>query len=185
MDYRSVGRYDELYPRFPQYAVSIALKRDNEIIEAVVADPTRNEIFTATRGVGAYLNGRRIRVSKRVALADALIGTGFPFRRQDNVDAFMQVFREVAPKTSGLRRAGAASLDLAYVAAGRLDGFFEPNLKSWDIAAGSLLVLEAGGLVTDFTGEGNYLTTGQIVAGTPKVFGQLLPLVNKNYPDVK
>lgn len=170
---------------FPQYAVSIALKRDNEIIEAVVADPTRNEIFTATRGVGAYLNGRRIRVSKRVALADALIGTGFPFRRQDNIDAFMQVFREVAPKTSGLRRAGAASLDLAYVAAGRLDGFFEPNLKSWDIAAGSLLVLEAGGLVTDFTGEGNYLTTGQIVAGTPKVFGQLLPLVNKNYPDVK
>ncbi len=170
---------------FPQYAVSIALKRDNEIIEAVVADPTRNEIFTATRGVGAFLNGRRIRVSKRTQLADALVGTGFPFRRNDNIDHFLEVFRAVAPKTSGLRRAGAASLDLAYVASGRLDAFFEPNLKSWDIAAGSLLVLEAGGLVTDFRGEGDYLTTGQIVAGTPKVFGQLLPLVHKNYPDVK
>ena len=170
---------------FPQYAVSIALKRDGEVIEAVVADPTRNEIFTASRGVGAFLNGRRIRVSKRIALADALVGTGFPFRRNDDVDGFLKVFRELAPKTSGLRRAGSAALDLAYVAAGRLDAFYEPNLKPWDIAAGSLLVLEAGGLVTDFTGEGNYLATGQIVAGTPKVFGQLLPVVNKNYPDIR
>ena len=142
-------------------------------------------MFTATRGVGAFLNGRRIRVSKRLALADALIGTGFPFRRNDDVDGFLKVFREIAPRTSGLRRAGSAALDLAYVASGRLDGFFEPNLKPWDIAAGSLLVLEAGGLVTDFTGESNYLTTGQIIAGTPKVFGQLLPLVNKTYPDVR
>lgn len=170
---------------FPQYAVSIALKRDGEIIEAVVADPVKNEIFTATRGVGAFLNGRRIRVSKRTALADSLVGVGFPFRKSDDVDAYMRVFSQLAKTTSGLRRAGAASLDLAYVAAGRLDAFWEPNLKAWDIAAGSLLVLEAGGLVTDFKGESDYLTTGQIVAGTPKVFGQLLPVINKNYGDIR
>ena len=170
---------------FPQYAVSIALKCGDEIIEAVVADPVKNEIFTATRGVGAFLNGRRIRVSKRTALAESLIGAGFPFRKNDNVEAFMKVFGELAKTTSGIRRAGAASLDLAYVAAGRLDAFWEPNLKAWDIAAGALLVLEAGGLVTDFKGESDYLTTGQIVAGTPKVFGQLLPVVNKNYGDIR
>ncbi|HIU84607.1 MAG TPA: inositol monophosphatase [Candidatus Aphodousia gallistercoris] len=169
---------------FPQYAVSIALKRENEIVEAVVADPVANEIFTATRGVGAFLNGRRLRVSKRTSMSEALVGTGFPFRRNDNVDAFVKVFKEVAQATSGLRRAGAASLDLAYVAAGRLDAFWEPNLKSWDIAAGSLLVLEAGGLVTDFKGESDYLTTGQIVAGTPKIFGQLLPIVHRNYGEI-
>ena len=157
---------------FPQYAVSIALKREGEIIEAVVADPVKNEMFTATRGVGAFLNGRRIRVSKRTAMADSLVGVGFPFRKSDDVDAYMKVFSQLAKTTSGLRRAGAASLDLAYVAAGRLDAFWEPNLKPWDIAAGSLLVLEAGGLVTDFKGESDYLSTGQIVAGTPKVFGQ-------------
>ena len=135
---------------FPQYAVSIALKRENEVIEAVVADPVANEVFTATRGVGAFVNGRRLRVSKRSQMAEALVGTGFPFRRTDDYDAFLKVFKEVAQSTSGLRRAGAASLDLAYVAAGRLDAFWVPNLKAWDIAAGSLFVLEAGGLVTDF-----------------------------------
>ena len=173
---------------FPQYAVSIALKRENEIIEAVIADPVKNEIFTATRGVGAFLNGRRIRVSKRTSMAESLVGAGFPFRKTDDVEAFVhvsQVFSQLAKTTSGIRRAGAASLDLAYVAAGRLDAFWEPNLKAWDIAAGSLLVLEAGGLVTDFKGESDYLSTGQIVAGTPKVFGQLLAVVNKNYGDIR
>ena len=170
---------------FPQYAVSIALKRENEIIEAVIADPVKNEIFTATRGVGAFLNGRRIRVSKRTSMAESLVGAGFPFRKTDDVQAYMKVFSQLAKTTSGIRRAGAASLDLAYVAAGRLDAFWEPNLKAWDIAAGSLLVLEAGGLVTDFKGESDYLTTGQIVAGTPKVFGQLLAVVNKNYGDIR
>ena len=170
---------------FPQYAVSIALKRENEIIEAVIADPVKNEIFTATRGVGAFLNGRRIRVSKRTSMAESLVGAGFPFRKTDDVEAFMKVFSQLAKTTSGIRRAGAASLDLAYVAAGRLDAFWEPNLKAWDIAAGSLLVLEAGGLVTDFKGESDYLSTGQIVAGTPKVFGQLLAVVNKNYGDIR
>ena len=109
---------------FPQYAVSIALKRENEVIEAVVADPVANEVFTATRGVGAFVNGRRLRVSKRTQMAEALVGTGFPFRRTDDYDAFLKVFKEVAQTTSGLRRAGAASLDLAYVAAGRLDAFW-------------------------------------------------------------
>lgn len=170
---------------FPQYAVSIALKRENEVIEAVVADPVANEVFTATRGVGAFVNGRRLRVSKRSQMAEALVGTGFPFRRTDNYDAFLKVFKEVAQSTSGLRRAGAASLDLAYVAAGRLDAFWEANLKSWDMAAGSLLVLEAGGLVTDFKGESDYLEKGQIIAGTPKIFGQLLPMVQRNYGDIK
>lgn len=170
---------------FPQYAVSIALKRENEVIEAVVADPVANEVFTATRGVGAFVNGRRLRVSKRSQMAEALVGTGFPFRRTDNYDAFLKVFKEVAQSTSGLRRAGAASLDLAYVAAGRLDAFWEANLKSWDMAAGSLLVLEAGGLVTDYKGESDYLEKGQIIAGTPKIFGQLLPMVQRNYGDIK
>ena len=170
---------------FPQYAVSIALKRENEVIEAVVADPVANEVFTATRGIGAFVNGRRLRVSKRSQMAEALVGTGFPFRRTDDYDAFLKVFKEVAQSTSGLRRAGAASLDLAYVAAGRLDAFWEANLKSWDMAAGSLLVLEAGGLVTDFKGESDYLEKGQIIAGTPKIFGQLLPMVQRNYGDIK
>ena len=170
---------------FPQYAVSIALKRENEVIEAVVADPVANEVFTATRGVGAFVNGRRLRVSKRSQMAEALVGTGFPFRRTDDYDAFLKVFKEVAQSTSGLRRAGAASLDLAYVAAGRLDAFWEANLKSWDMATGSLLVLEAGGLVTDFKGESDYLEKGQIIAGTPKIFGQLLPMVQRNYGDIK
>ena len=170
---------------FPQYAVSIALKRENEVIEAVVADPVANEVFTATRGVGAFVNGRRLRVSKRSQMAEALVGTGFPFRRTDDYDAFLKVFKEVAQSSSGLRRAGAASLDLAYVAAGRLDAFWEANLKSWDMAAGSLLVLEAGGLVTDFKGESDYLEKGQIIAGTPKIFGQLLPMVQRNYGDIK
>jgi myo-inositol-1(or 4)-monophosphatase len=114
-------------------------------------------------------------------MKDALIGVGFPFRRNDDVETYTATFAQLAKNCAGLRRAGAASLDLAYVAAGRLDAFWEPNLQSWDIAAGSLLVLEAGGLVTDFDGEGNYLQTGEIVAGTPKVFGQLLPVVRRNY----
>ena len=166
---------------FPQYACSIALKHQGEIVEAVIADPTRNEIFTASRGVGAFLDGRRIRVSRRTMLKDALIGVGFPFRRKDDTDAYMNMFAQLAKTTSGLRRPGAASLDLAYVAAGRLDAFWEPNLKPWDIAAGSLMVLEAGGLVTDFEGETNYLQTGEIVAGAPKIFGQLLPLSQRHY----
>ncbi len=163
---------------FPQYAVSIGLRRGNDMLEAVVYDPLKDEMFTAVRGEGAMLNNRRIRVSGRTAFGSALIGTGFPFRGTEDFEAYARVFTSVARQTSGIRRAGAASLDLAYVACGRLDAFWESGLKPWDIAAGSLLILEARGLVTDFKGDDGYLDSGCIVAGTPKIFGALLPIVS-------
>jgi myo-inositol-1(or 4)-monophosphatase len=163
---------------FPQYAVSIALAERGQVTQAVVYDPNRNELFTASKGGGAFLNDRRIRVSKRLKLADTLIGTGFPYRVFDHVDAYVAIFKELTGKTAGLRRPGAASLDLAYVACGRLDGFFEFGLSPWDVAAGALLITEAGGLVSDLAGEGNYLQTGNVVAGSPKVFAPLLQLID-------
>lgn len=159
---------------FPQYAVSIALARKGVVEQGVVYDPTRNELFTTTRGHGAYLNDRRIRVSKTRELADALIGTGFPFRDFNHLGPYMAMFRELTQKTSGLRRPGAAALDLAYVASGRYDGFFEIGLSPWDMAAGALLITEAGGLVADISGEQNYLETGNVIAGNPRIFAQLL-----------
>ena len=165
---------------FPQYAVSIGLAHKGVMNQAVVYDPTRNELFTAGKGAGAYLNDKRIRVSKRAKLAEALIGTGFPYRMFDHADAYTAIFRELTQKTAGLRRPGSASLDLAYVACGRTDGFWEFGLSPWDIAAGTLLVSEAGGLVSDLAGESNYLATGNIVAGTPKIFGQLLQIVQSH-----
>jgi myo-inositol-1(or 4)-monophosphatase len=143
----------------------------------VVYDPNRNELFTASKGAGAFLNERRIRVSRRIRLQEALIGTGFPYRVFDHAASYMAIFQELTQKTAGLRRPGAASLDLAYVAAGRLDGFWEFGLSPWDMAAGSLLITEAGGLVSDLSGEADYLTTGNLVAGTPKVFLPLLQIV--------
>jgi myo-inositol-1(or 4)-monophosphatase len=167
---------------FPQYAVSIALRHREHVTQAVVYDPTRNELFTASRGRGAFLNERRIRVSRRTKLAECLIGTGFPFRSFEHLDEYVQMFRNVAEHTAGIRRPGAAALDLAYVAAGRLDGFWEIGLSPWDMAAGSLLILEAGGLVSDFKGEAAYLEEGRIVCGAPKVFPQLLNLVGNVHP---
>ena len=161
----------------PQYAVSIAQTKNGVLEHAVGYDPNTNEMFTASRGAGAFLNDRRIRVSRRTRLNEALIGTGFPFRRFDHVDAYLAMFKELTQKTAGIRRPGAASLDLAYVAAGRFDGFWEMGLSPWDMAAGVLLIQEAGGLVSDLSGEANYLTTGNLVAGTPKIFGQLLPII--------
>lgn len=163
---------------FPQYAVSIALRHGNDILEAVVYDPLKDEMFTASRGEGSMLNGRRIRVSGRTALGASLIGTGFPFRGGDDFEGYAKTFTKVAQRTAGIRRAGAASLDLCYVACGRLDAFWESNLKPWDLAAGSLIVLEARGLVTDFKGDEGYLDSGEIIAGTPRIFGALLPIVN-------
>ena len=167
---------------FPQYAISIALlHRDKsgrgQLDQAVIYDPVRNELFTASRGAGAFLNDRRIRVSKRTKLADALIGTGFPYRDFTHLDAYTAMFRDLVQKTSGLRRPGSAAIDLAWVAAGRTDGFFEIGLNPWDIAAGCLLIQEAGGLVTDFAGEDNYLKSGHVIAGSPKVFAQLLQVI--------
>jgi myo-inositol-1(or 4)-monophosphatase len=162
---------------FPQYAVSIAQAHKGVLAHAVVYDPTRNELFTASKGAGAFLNDKRIRVSKRSKLDEALIGTGFPYRAFDHIDAYLAIFKEMARHTAGMRRPGAASLDLAYVASGRLDGFWEFGLSPWDMAAGALLIMEAGGLVGDLAGESNYLTTGNIVCGTPKVFAQMLQII--------
>jgi myo-inositol-1(or 4)-monophosphatase len=159
---------------FPQYAISIALTRKGVPEHAVIFDPVANELFTASRGRGAYMDDRRLRVSRRTRLADALLGTGFPFRQFEHIDAYLAMFRELTQKTAGLRRPGAAALDLAYVASGRLDGFWEIGLAPWDIAAGVLLIQEAGGFVADFEGEDDYLKTGNLVAGTPKVFTELL-----------
>ena len=167
---------------FPQYAISIALARKGVLEQAVIFDPTRNELFTATKGSGAFLNDRRIRVSKRTRLNESLIGTGFPFREFDHIDPYLAIFRELAQKTAGIRRPGAAALDLAYVACGRLDGFWEFGLKPWDMAAGTLLIQEAGGLVSDLAGESGFLASGNVVAGTPKVFAQLLPVIQAHRP---
>jgi myo-inositol-1(or 4)-monophosphatase len=159
---------------FPQYAVSIALVHKGQLAHGVIYDPPRNELFTASRGRGAFLNDRRIRVSNRDKLKSALVGTGFPFRDFTHLDAYLGMFRDLVQHTAGLRRPGSAALDLAWVAAGRTDGFFEIGLNAWDIAAGCLIIQEAGGLVSDLAGEEHYLKTGHVVAGTPKVFAQLL-----------
>ncbi len=161
----------------PQYAVSIALMQKGVITQGLVYDPNRDELFTATRGRGAFLNSRRIRVSKRTRVEDSLIGTGFPYRKIDALDEYIRMFRAVTERASAVRRPGAAALDLAYVASGRYDGFFEFGLAPWDIAAGALLVLEAGGLIGDFAGEQGYLENEQVVAGTPKVFAAMLGLL--------
>ncbi len=163
---------------FPQYAVSIALQQRGQITQAVVYDPTRNELFTATKGAGAFLNEKRIRVSRRDKLADALIGTGFPFRDMAGLDEYLKMFKLMTEKSAGLRRPGSAALDLAYVAAGRLDGFFEKQLKPWDMAGGALLVSEAGGIIADFGGEAIHMDTGNVIAGSPKIFGQMLNLLS-------
>jgi myo-inositol-1(or 4)-monophosphatase len=159
---------------FPQYCVSIALMHRGIVTQAVVYDPTRNDLFTATRGRGAFLNDQRMRVSKRAHLRSSLIGTGFPFRQLEHLDAYLAILRDMMGGAAGVRRAGSAALDLAYVAAGRLDGFWEFGLSPWDMAAGALLITEAGGLVGDLAGENRYLQTGNIVAGNPRIFVELL-----------
>ena len=165
---------------FPQYAVSIALAHKGQLNQAVVYDVTRNEMFTASKGGGAFLNERRIRVTKCLKLEDSLIGTGFPYRTFDHADAYLRIFKELAQRTSGIRRPGAASLDLAYVASGRLDGFWEFGLAPWDMAAGCLLIAEAGGLVGDLSGGEHYMKTGNLIAGTPKVFAQILQVIDNH-----
>ncbi len=162
---------------FPVYAVSIALAHRNQVHQAVVYDPTRNDMFYASRGRGAFLNDRRLRVSKRTRISDALIGTGFPFRKGDNFKRYVKMFEEVMQSCAGLRRPGAAALDLCYVAAGYYDGFFETGLNPWDVAAGSLIITEAGGLIGNFTGEADYLYQREVVAGNPKVYGQLVSIL--------
>ena len=159
---------------FPQFSVSIALKYRNRLEQAVVYDPLREEMFTASRGQGAQLNDRRLRVAGRTSLEGALIGTGFPFRDQSHLDAYLGMFKAMIQDTAGIRRPGSAALDFAYVAAGRLDGFWELGLAQWDFAAGALLVSEAGGTVSDLSGGDRYLETGNLIAGNLKVHQAML-----------
>ncbi len=164
---------------FPVYCVSIGLSVKGKIEQAVIYDPSRNDLFTATKGRGAYMNERRMRVSKRTELKQCLISTGFPFRPGDNFNNYLKMMAEVMQRTAGLRRPGAAALDLAYVAAGFADGFFETGLSPWDVAAGSLLVTEAGGLIGNFTGEANFMEQKECVAGNPRIYGQLVAILGK------
>jgi len=158
----------------PQYCVSIGLLVKGVPSQAVVFDPNRNELFTASKGVGAYLNDRRIRVSRTDKLEQALVGTGFPFREVGNLDEYMRMLRNIMLNTSGVRRPGAAALDLAWVACGRIDAFWEIGLSPWDMAAGALLVREAGGLIGDLDGEDRFLDTGRVLASNSKLFSAMM-----------
>ena len=162
-----------------QYAISMALLHKGKIVEGLVFAPERNDLYLAPNGGGATMNDKRIRVSKRLNLNEFLIGTGFPVVEQSMMDEYLAILKQVLADTSGARREGSAALDLCNVAAGRFDGFFEYNLKPWDIAAGALIVQEAGGLVCDFDGENGWLDTGNIVAGNEKALAYLLRIIGK------
>ncbi len=163
---------------FPQYCVSIGLLHKGVPTQGVIYDPTRNDLYTASRGRGAYLNDKRLRVSKRDKLIDGLIGTGFPFRMFEYLDAYNAMLKDMMTRCAGVRRAGAAALDLAAVAAGRFDGFWEIGLSPWDMAAGVIMITESGGLVGDFEGNEKFMERGQIVAGNPKIFSQILHVLH-------
>jgi len=159
---------------FPQYCVSIGIRQRGALAHAVIYDPVRNELFTASKGRGAFLNDRRIRVSTLTKFGDALVGTGFPFKELERLDLYTRQLLTMMRTCAGVRRAGAAALDLAYVACGRLDAFWELGLSPWDMAAGALLIQEAGGLVGDLKGDQGFLESGDIAAATPKLFTALL-----------
>jgi myo-inositol-1(or 4)-monophosphatase len=162
---------------FPQYCISIALMERGLLTQAVVYDPNRDELYTASKGRGAFLNDRRIRVSKRAKIDEAVVGTGFPYREMAQLDRYLEMFKVMTQRTAAVRRPGAAALDLAYVAAGRYDGFFEIGLAPWDVAAGALLITEAGGLIGDLAGDPNHLFGKEVLAGNPKVFAAMMPLL--------
>jgi myo-inositol-1(or 4)-monophosphatase len=164
---------------YPHFAISIAVKHKSGIEHGLIYDPVRQELFTATRGDGAFMNDRRIRVSKRPTFHGTLIGTGFGHGHPENLPTHMKIFSNIMPQVAGIRRSGSAALDFAYVAAGRIDGFWEFNLAAWDIAAGSLLVREAGGFVSDIDGKDTFLESGNVVAGNPKVYQLLLNEMKK------
>ncbi len=166
----------------PHFAVSIGLQVKGRLEAGVIYDPVRQELFTAARGEGATLDGHRIRVRTQKSIEGRLIGTGFPFRDPAYMETYIGQFRAVAKRAGDLRRAGSAALDLAYVAAGRMDGYWEAGLKPWDLAAGAVIVREAGGVVGDYQGRENYLETGQILAGSPKLFHDLLQEIRSDNP---
>jgi myo-inositol-1(or 4)-monophosphatase len=165
---------------FPVFCVSVAVRIKGRVEHGVVYDPMRQELFTASRGEGAQLDGRRIRVSGQAQLEHALIGTGFPFRSPEHpLGAYLEMLEKVLLNTAGVRRPGAAALDLCYVAAGRLDAFWETGLKAWDLAAGGLIIREAGGIVSGLDGSEDYLDTGHVLCGTPKIYSGLARLCGR------
>jgi myo-inositol-1(or 4)-monophosphatase len=169
--------------KFPIFAVSIALQVRGQLEVGVIYDPMRQELFTATRGGGAHLDDRRIRVSGTAQLKDSLIGTGIPYRENvKHMDAYLAMLKSVVENVSGVRRPGAAALDLAYIAAGRFDGFWELGLQPWDIAAGALLIQEAGGIISSVRGDAHYLETGNVIAGTPRIHQALSALLDPLLP---
>jgi myo-inositol-1(or 4)-monophosphatase len=164
---------------FPFWCVSIGLRDRGEIAGGVVWDPLRGELFTAERGAGAYRNGERLRASARPGVTGAFLATGFPFRAHEKIDEYLAIFRALFLEARAIRRAGSAALDLAHVASGTFDGFFEFRLSAWDIAAGAALIAEAGGEVRDFQGGGGYLETGDVIAGSPGVVRDILAAVRR------
>jgi myo-inositol-1(or 4)-monophosphatase len=168
---------------FHQFAVSIALFHRGKVERGVVYDPVKQELFTAQRGAGATLNNRRLRVTKQKGLSGALLGTGIPFKDQSYIDPYLGMLKSLLRDAAGIRRAGSAALDLAYVAAGRFDGFWEIGLEKWDMAAGALLIQEAGGIVSDLEGGDRYFETGAIVCANPKLHGPMLELIQPHLTD--
>ncbi|MGD8430054.1 MAG: inositol monophosphatase family protein [Ectothiorhodospiraceae bacterium] len=171
---------------FPHFAVSIAFKHRGVLDVGVIYDPVRQELFTAKRGGGATFESRRVRMRPLRSVDGALLGTGFPFRHPEHMDAYMGMFRDLLSRAGDIRRAGSAALDLAYVACGRLDGFWEIGLKPWDMAAGALMITEAGGMVGDFTGGEGYMSSGNMVAGSPKLFRDMVKTIRPHLtPELK
>ncbi|HHA19879.1 MAG TPA: inositol monophosphatase, partial [Methylophaga sp.] len=168
---------------FPHYCVSIAVMVRGKIEHGVIYDPLRDEMFTATRGAGAQLNDRRLRVAKRKELTASLLATGFPFKYPQHLDSYLATFNAVFPQVVDVRRAGSAALDLAYVAAGRLDGYWEIGLEKWDLAAGVLLIEEAGGVVSDFAGGDDYFEHGNLVVGNLPIQKQILTSITPHLSD--
>lgn len=167
----------------PHFAVSIALKVNGKLEQAVILDPIRGELFTASRGTGAQLDGKRIRVSKAKDLSGTLLATGFPFKQKHQIAPYQAIFADLFLQVADMRRAGSAALDLAYVAAGRMEGFWEIGLKPWDTAAGQLIAKEAGAVISDFEGGDNHDKSGNIVVATPKVLGAILKTIRPHLND--
>ena len=168
---------------FPQYSISIALTHKGKLTQGVIFDPLRDELFCASRGAGALLNNRKIRVSQQMHLQGSLLGTGFPFKHRQHIDPYLEMFKALHIDSAGIRRAGSTALDLAYLAAGRLDGFWEIGLRPWDMAAGVLLIQEAGGVVTDFSFDHHFMTSGNIIAGNPKMHQIIYNTINPHIID--
>ena len=164
---------------FPHFSVSIALQNKGVLEQAVIYDPLKQELFTASKGKGAQLNNRKIRVSIKNTLDGALLGTGFPYNNESVMQQFIESYKNLFPNVAGIRRAGVASLDLAYVACGRLDGFWKFNLRPWDIAAGALIIQEAGGINAELTGGADYMKTGNIISANPKMIKAMLKVLSK------